>query len=80
MYAIKETLRFDTPGPSTLAYVAYEQVDVWGETISKGHQLVMGTVYTHFNSKYWHSPTEYLPERFDSESELYHKPRTKEMR
>ena len=80
MYVIKETLRFDTPGPSTLVYVAYEQVDVWGKTISKGHQLVMGTVYAHFNPKYWHSPTEYLPEWFDPESELYHKPGTKEMR
>ena len=80
MYVIKETLRFDTPGPSTLPYEAYEQVDVLGVTIPKGCRFVMGTVYTHFNPKYWHSPSEYLPERFDPESELYHKPGTKEMR
>ena len=42
--------------------------------------MILGTAYTHYNPEYWHKPTEYLPERFDPESELFYKPGTKEMR
>ena len=63
-----------------MAYVAYEEVTICGVTVPKGHQLGMGTVYPHFNPEHWHRPTEYLPERFDPESELYFKPGTRERR
>ena len=79
-YVVKESLRIDTPGPITLGYVAYEEVTICDVIIPKGQNILMGTVYSHFNPKHWHRPTEYLPERFDPESELFYKPGTKEMR
>ena len=79
-YVIKESLRYDTPGPLTLTYKAFEDVTVRGVDIPKGQELTIGIYYNHFNPKQWHRPTEFLPERFDPESELFCKPGTKSRR
>ena len=79
-YVVKEGLRFDVPSPITLTYKAYEEVDICGVKIPKGQELIMGIHYVHFNPEEWHRPTEFLPERFDPESELFLKPGTNSKR
>lgn len=37
-------------------------------------------MYNHFTSEQWQRPTEFLPERFDSESELFVRPGTNQPR
>ena len=79
-YVVKEGLRFDVPTPITLTYKAYEEVNVCGVKIPKGQEIIMGIPYIHFNPEQWHKPTEFLPERFDPESEFFLKPGTNSKR
>ena len=79
-YVVKESLRIDPPAPLSLTLRSFEEVDVWGVTIPKGHDIFIGVTYINYNPKEWHRPTEFLPERFNPNSELFFKPDTKVMR
>ena len=79
-YVVKEALRIDAPAPITLTYKAYEDINLCGVDIPEGQELSIGIAYPHFNPEQWHRPTEFLPERFDPESELFFKPGTKSIR
>ena len=77
---MKEGLRIDTPTDSSLFYEALENVTICGVPIDKGQIILTNTVYPHHNPDYFEKPFEYIPERFDPESEYFFKPGTKEPR
>jgi len=73
-YFLKEALRIDAPSSFGLFYSAKEDTEICGVPFSKGARLVINCVYPHFNPTEWHAPTEFIPERFDPESEYFLKP------
>ena len=48
--------------------------------IDKGQVVTISTYYPHYNPDYFEKPFEYIPERFDPQSEYFFKPGTKEPR
>ena len=79
-YVVKEALRYDTPGPLTLTYSTFDKVKICGVTIPKGQEMSVGITYPHFNPTQWQRPEEFIPERFDHESELFFRPGTNSVR
>ena len=79
-YVAKEGLRYDPPAVFSIPYVALEDCEIANVKIPKGHKIEVNTVYSHYNPEQWHRPDEFIPERFDPESELFFKPGTKELR
>lgn len=68
---MKESFRFDSPGPETFVYTPSEDIEIKGVNIPKG-MLIRNEIHgTHFNENYWLRPEEFCPERFDFESEFY---------
>lgn len=76
-YVIREALRFDPPAQGTLPYYAVEDVTICGVPISKGTIVRPSINFPHYNKNQWPNPTEFIPERFDPESEFYVKPNPK---
>ena len=73
-YAIKEGLRLDPPTPESLNYKAIKDTEICGVKIYKNEKLNISILYSHFNPDIYHRPLEFIPERFDPESELFFKP------
>lgn len=79
-YVMKECLRFDNPLSSSVSYEAMDEVEIRGVKILKGQRINLNIYYPHFNPKEWHKPLEFIPERFNPDSEYFTKPGTKEAR
>jgi cytochrome P450 len=75
-YVVRETLRLDCPTFNSLYYEAKEDITICGVDIPKGHILQSDIILLHTNPKEWHQPLEFIPERFDPESEFYFRPET----
>nr|AOQ25838.1 CYP5680A1 protein [Moneuplotes crassus] len=73
-YVIKETMRMDTPTIDSFGYQAYEDITICGVPISKGTLVRPDFTSAHFSPDEWHSPMEFIPERFDPESKYFYKP------
>ena len=73
-YVVKEAMRIDTPTVDTFGYEAYDNVKICNVSIPKGTLIRLDISSTHFNSNEWHSPTQFIPERFDPESDYFFKP------
>lgn len=67
-------MRIDSPSSIGLFYSAKEDTEICGVPFAKGSRLVINCVYPHFNPTQWKAPTEFIPERFDPESEYFLKP------
>lgn len=80
-YVNKEALRIDSPTSASLGYKVIEDCKICGVDIPKDEILFLNLIYPHFMPDQWHKPLEFIPERFDPESEYFYKPGTnKEMR
>ena len=81
---VKEGHRIDPPTSSTLAYFAKEDVEICGVKFEKRSLLEINSLWIHYNSLEWQKPNEFIPERFDPESEYFKRPpiesSTKEVR
>lgn len=78
---IKEGLRIDCSATASVSYEALQDVQICGVDIPKGEILLIDILAMHFNEEEWHTPNEFIPERFDPESKFFYKPGTeKEMR
>ena len=75
-YVVKESLRIDNPTTDSLKYEAKENVTICGVPISKGSKIGIDILPSHYNPNEWQCPQEFIPERFDPESEYYKKPET----
>lgn len=73
-YVIKESLRIDGPAIQSLSYKCYEDVTVCGVPLKKGQEIRFEQLGVHYDEKEWQKPFEFIPERFDPESEYYAKP------
>ena len=79
-YVTKEAMRLDGPSVETPYYQVIEDCDIAGVRLPKGQWVSISIYHPHYDSKQWHRPEEFLPERFDPESDLFFKPETTEMR
>ena len=70
-FVIKEGLRFDSPAPGGLSYSVKEDIVLWGVPISRGTILRPFPYFSHYNKDQFLNPNEFVPERFDPESEYF---------
>jgi len=63
---IKETLRLHPPGPVLIPRVCRETCQVMGYDIPKGTVLFINVWSIGRDPKYWDNPSEFKPERFES--------------
>ena len=73
-YVVKEALRLDGPAFDSLNHCTYEDVRICGVPIPKGTILRLDMQVTHLDPKEWQKPNEFIPERFDPESEYFLRP------
>jgi cholesterol 24(S)-hydroxylase len=73
-YVIKETLRLDGPAMESLKYKTYEDVVICGVPIPKGVSCGIHFYTDHFDDREYKNVHEFIPERFDPESDYYLKP------
>ena len=76
-YVTKEALRLDPPATNSLKYHVKSDIEICGIPISKGSTIWNQILLPHLNPEEWKDPFEFIPERFDPESEYYFKPNTK---
>ena len=74
MYVEKEGLRIDPPSFVSLVYITKDNIEICGIPIEKGKRMTINLILPHFNPNEWQNPTEFIPERFDPESEYFFKP------
>ena len=77
-YVVKETFRIDSPGKESLPYQTIQDVVICGVPIKKNTRVCSDFISTHYNPYEWQKPHEFIPERFDPESEYFNKPQTTE--
>jgi len=77
---IKESLRIDPPLARSMHFYAKEDLIIAGVPLPKGSLMSMCFIARHYDPKVWQKPTEYIPERFDPESEYYFVPGEKKVR
>lgn len=68
---VKETMRIDSPAAETFIYKATEDIEICGVPIPKGTILKPDIFAGHYDEKAWLHPREFIPERFDPDSEFY---------
>lgn len=73
-YVIKETLRMDSPTVDTLNYKAHEDCKICGVDIPKGQYIKFNLFASNHAVKEHQKPFEFIPERFDPESEYFTRP------
>ncbi|CAI2366043.1 unnamed protein product [Moneuplotes crassus] len=75
-YVIKEALRLNTSVSKTAAYRTLEDVVICGVPIKKDNWITLENIGCLLDLKHWHEPLEFIPERFDPESEYFKSPMT----
>jgi cytochrome P450 len=75
-YFIKEVFRLDHTAPETVSYKTLENVEICGVPIQKDNMVSISLSGPHFDPNEWHRPLEFIPERFDPESEYFTAPST----
>mmetsp|Transcript_28546 Transcript_28546/g.32629 ORF Transcript_28546/g.32629 Transcript_28546/m.32629 type:complete len:422 (+) Transcript_28546:174-1439(+) len=73
-YFIKEGLRYDNPTFDTFGYRTYQDVEICGVPIPKNTEIRLDLYSMHYNEAEWKDPFEFIPERFDPESEYFTTP------
>ena len=73
-YVTKETLRIDPPSFASLMYYAKENIKICGVSIEKGTNIYAQMMLSGINAEEWKEPLEFIPERFDPDSEYFFKP------
>ena len=71
--SIKEGLRIDPPLAGSLFYSTTSDVKIWGVPMPKGTLINLHNTMLHHNPEIYAKPNEFVPERFDPESEHYFK-------
>ena len=71
---VKESLRHSNAAFFSLAYKSLEDISIWGVSIPKGATLFQCLHAIHYDPQEWFYPKEFIPERFDPESELFNCP------
>lgn len=72
-YAWKEAFRMDPAAVTSMTYMALDNINICDVPIQKGEQLIINILYTHHNPEIYKEPLEFVPDRFDPNSELFTK-------
>lgn len=75
-FCLKEGLRIDPPGVDSLGYEALEDVEVCGIPFKKGTYFKINLYASNHSPIEHQRPHDFIPERFDPESEFFTKPGT----
>jgi len=70
-------MRIESPFPFTTSSCFHEDVTLNGEknlTIKSGHGFFLNLNAIHHDAKEWHTPEQYIPDRFDSQSKFFKRP------
>ena len=73
-YVFREALRVDYPGPQGMVYDVLEDVEICGVPILKGDKVAINYILQGHNPNSYQRALEFIPERFDPNSELFFKP------
>ena len=73
-YVFREALRLDYPGPQGMVYNVLEDVEICNVPISKGEKVAINYFFQGYNPDSYQRALEFIPERFDPNSELFFKP------
>ena len=76
-YVCKEGLRIDPPAQGSIGYQVKKECKIAGVTMKKGWEINVAIHAVHRDPRHWQKPDEFLPERFDEDSELYLTPEGK---
>lgn len=68
---IKEALRIDSPTFESFTYTNYQDVKICNVPIEKGTTFKIDITTAHYNEELWLRPKEFIPERFDIDSDIY---------
>ena len=79
-YVFKEGLRVDCPATATLTYEVQKDIEICGVKLEKGLNCLLSIFLRHMNPEQYQRPSEFIPERFDPQSDLFFKPGTKDVR
>lgn len=71
---LKEGMRLDPPGVDSLGYEAVEDVEICGVPFKKGQYMKINLYASNHSPVEHQKPHDYIPERFDPESEYFTKP------
>ena len=77
-YVVKEAARLDPPTSDSLAYSPSEDITICGVPIPKGQYMRISTYTMNHSMKDYEKPNEFIPERFDPESEHFIAPGRKD--
>ena len=75
-YFIKEMFRLDHTAPETVSYQTLQDVVICGVPIDKGNICSISLTGMHYDKREYYKPLEFMPERFDPESEYFTSPKT----
>jgi len=79
-WTLKEGLRIDPPGVDSLGYEAIEDVEICGVPFKKGQYMKINLYASNHSPIEHQRPHDYIPERFDPESEFFTKPNSDKAR
>ncbi|CAI2362619.1 unnamed protein product [Moneuplotes crassus] len=68
---IKEGLRIDGPASESFFYIAKQDIEICDVPIPKGLPIKVDFTVGHYNAEYWKNPCDFIPERYDQDSEFY---------
>lgn len=77
-YVAKEAARIDPPTSDSLGYTPLEDVEICGVPLKKGQFMRISTYLMNHSLLDYKDPLEFIPERFDPESEHYVAPGRKD--
>jgi cytochrome P450 len=69
-----ESMRIETPIPTSTTSCFNKEVKMGGVTFEAGQAFYVNISNMHHDPSQWQRPSEYLPDRFDSDSPLYATP------
>lgn len=71
---LKEVLRMHPPLISSISYRTTDDVKICGVSIPKNTSMRYHSAINHYDPQFWQEPMEFIPERFDPESDYYFTP------
>jgi cytochrome P450 len=77
---LKETFRLDPTTIISSRVQALKDTEICGVPIPKGSFLELSLVIPQNSQNDWHKPNEFIPERFNADSEYFNKPGSNKLR
>mmetsp|Transcript_114327 Transcript_114327/g.158735 ORF Transcript_114327/g.158735 Transcript_114327/m.158735 type:complete len:218 (+) Transcript_114327:989-1642(+) len=69
-----ESMRIEPPVPCTSINAQSQDCKLGGFNVAKNNQILIFMFAIHHNPEEWHEPSEFIPDRFDSNSKYFKRP------